>query len=1248
MRIVVDLQACQTESRSRGIGRYSMALAKAMVRQDRGHETWIALSNSFEGTIEPIRSTFDGLMPQERIVVFQLPGSVAETDLGNSWRCRAGEKIRESFLANLAPDVLHVASVFEGLHDDAVTSVRPNGGFNTAVTLYDLIPLLRQEMYLADPCAREWYFRKLQALKNAGLLLAISEHSRREAIAALQLPEDRVITISTAADGQFRQHEYSREERADLTGRYGLTRPFLMYTGGIDHRKNIEGLIKSYALLPEMLQEKYQLAIVCNVGESDRRRLESLAGQFGVGNGQVLLTGFVTDEELVGLYNTCALFVFPSLHEGFGLPALEAMSCGAPVIGSNTSSIPEVIGRNDALFDPGDIDAMAAKIQEALTDEAFRDTLKRHGLEQAKRFSWDATANRLLDAFEHLIPEPRAREHPRGCRLPLPRLAFVSPLPPEKSGIADYSATLLPELARHYDIEVVVEQPSVEDPWLTANFPVRTVSWFDAQAEDYDRVLYQMGNSPFHRHMFRLLERHPGVVVLHDFFLGQVLHHMDVSGYLPGAFTRALYVSHGYAALLDEWRAGQDAAAWRFPCNRPVLTNATGVVVHSKLAMQLAETWYGAGSASEWQYIPLVRAIPPNADRQAARQRLGLNDEDFLVCSFGMLGPTKLNDRLLEAWLDSPLARDGRTQLVFIGESPAGTFGGGLGRKIACSDAGRRINITGFASAELYRTYLSAADVAVQLRSLSRGETSASILDCLSYGIPTIANANGWAAELPSGTTERLGDEFTQRELTEALMRLRTDDDLRATLSRRAAQFVRDHHAPGRIGGLYHDAIERFAADSPQKAYRDLVRSVATVVALAKPKKQGLLDVAASIAANRPSHPPWQLLVDASVLAVRDAQSGIQRVVRAVGRELLAHPPQGHRVEPVYCDAMGEFRYARNLATSMLGIVNPSLEDDPIEVRPGDTYLGLDLGAHFVPSKERFFQGLRDRGIHVYFVVYDLLPLQRPDYFPEMEAIFASWLRTVVSVADGVVCISRAVADELLAWPDNSDVQRLRALDVGYFHLGADIPVAIVPSRTVPTSATAGPELPTQPFFLMVGTVEPRKGYAQALAGFEHLWAQGVDANLVIVGKQGWGVEPLAARIRAHSELGKHLFWQEGADDELLLRLYASATAVLIASEGEGFGLPLVEAARHGLPIVARDIPVFREVAGDHAFYFRGETPDDLAGAITAWLELRTAKRIPTTVDMPWLTWAQSTAQLLSVIRDGNWYARWPRTRGAS
>lgn len=1248
MRIVLDLQGAQTANRLRGIGRHTEALTSALLRRAHGHEIHVVLNGLLAESVGPLRTAFEGLLPQERIHVWETPGPVRELDPMNAWRLRVAERLREAFLLSLRPDLVHIFSLFEGLIDDAVTSI---GAFSTdmptSVTLHDLIPLLHRETYLADPVHEAWYERKIGHLRRARLWLAVSESSRREGIEHLGLPEERVVNISSAADARFRPVALGADGETAVRNRYGLKRPFVMYTGGIDTRKNIEGLIHAYARLPDTIRYSHQLAIVCDASREDRARMERLADRSGLGPDEVVMTGFVPDEDLVALYSLCRLFVFPSWHEGFGLPALEAMACGAPTIGADTSSLPEVIGRRDALFDLRDEKAMAAKMGEALTDAVFREDLARHGLEQARRFSWDETARRTLEAFEQLHEDERER-----CRAvaALPsrrlRLAYVSPLPPERSGIADYSAELLPELARHYDIDVVVDQMEVSDPWVRANCPIRDAAWFDTHANLYDRIVYHFGNSLFHRHMFGLLERHPGVVVLHDFFLSGVLAALEGEGLEPGVWVQALYRSHGYPAVASRYSPDGPAGEtiWKYPCNLPVLQAAAGVMVHSESSRRLAESWYGANSAVDWAVVPHPRARVGPVNRRAARTALGYGEEDFVVASFGMLGPTKLNHRLLSAWLASGLAEETTCRLIFVGENEGGAYGAKIQDMIRGSGRGERIRVTGFASRDLYRRHLEAVDVAVQLRTLSRGETSRSVLDCMAHGLATVVNAHGAMAELPKEGTWQIADRFEDEELAAALVHLRDHPTERREIGRRAQAHVQAIHAPRAVADRYTEAIEAFYR-GPATVRPRLVRLLASMEET-PPTEEDWLRMAAAIAADLPgTRSGPQLLVDVSLLVQEDLRTGIQRLARGVLRELLLHPPKGYRVEPVYATAEGPYRYARAFTLRFLGCPDRALDDEVVELGKGDRFLGLDLAPHPLPRHTDSLSRLRRMGGEVYVVVYDLLPIRYPDWFPpELCGIFQNWLETVVSETDGALCISQATADDLTQWLEERPPGRTRPFRVGWFRLGADVR-ATLPTDGVPKGFEDEIDrLRRRPSILMVGTVEPRKGHAQALAAFERLWAQGFEANLVVVGKEGWMVGDLVRRLRHHPERGRRLFWFEGVSDEALERLYTSASGLLMASRGEGFGLPLVEAARHGIPILARDLPVFREVAGGHAEYFRAETPDELARAIGGWLGKLGRGTAPDPSGISLATWSESTADVIGLLTEPdhpNWRYRW-------
>lgn len=1247
MRLVIDMQGAQTASRFRGIGRYTLALVQEMARQKGEHEILLALNAGYPDTIEPIRAAFADLLPADTIHVFEVAGPVSGNNPANDARRKAAEAMLEAFLAILHPDVILVPSLFEGFDENAVTSVHTlRNAIPTAVVLYDLIPLIHRQIYLADAKMERWYFGKLNHLKRADLLLSISESTRREAVDYLNFPEDAVVNISTAIDSTFCPIALNDTQRAHLKNAYGIDRPFVMYAGGVDLRKNLDGLFRAFASLPTDMRSAYTLVLVGREAFVLKNDILAVAKQAGLQQNDLIFTGYVPDDDLVLLYNACTLFVFPSWHEGFGLPVLEAMACGKAVIAANSSSLPEVVGREDALFPPRDDAALSAKMAEVLSNTEFRQELERHGLQQAKKFSWATSARRAWEALENLhaqhASQRQAASNPLTKRL---RLAFVSPLPPEKTGIADYAAELLPELARHYDITVIAQQAEVDDTWVHANAPIRDAAWFRQHARQFDRVVYQFGNSPFHSHMFDLAAEIPGMVVLHDFYLSWPIWYRDEHGLAPHSWARELLAGHGWNAVRERFKVGNwtDVVelATAYPCNLSVLQHALGLIVHSDFSRHLARQFYGKKAAAHWTTIPHLRQPAQKIDKTAARQKLGLPLDDFVTCSFGLLGHTKLNHRLLDAWLASPLAKDPRCRLVFVGENHGGEYGQSMVKTIAQSAAKDRIIITGWASTEAFRGWLAAADMAVQLRTLSRGETSGTVLDCMNHGLPTIVNAHGAMAELPRDVVWMLPDEFSDAQLIEALTTLWQDQARRAELGTRAAKHIRTQHHPRTCADQYAEAIESAYARAGQALY-GLNKTLPMQLPPLLPNE--FIHLAKVLAANFPPQPRRrQLLLDVSAIVHHDLKTGIERVTRALLAQITLNPPEGWAVEPVYAttDRPG-YRYARQFMCRFLNIPTDWAEDAPVQVWPGDVFFGLDFHPHVVPAQESTLQSWRDRGISVYFVVYDLLPVLMPEVFPEgSKEGHQRWLNTITRF-DGALCISRAVADELYDWLQTFGDKRHRPFALHWFHLGADVDNS-APTRGLPGDA---PQilhsLKDRPTFLMVGTIEPRKGYLQTLQAFDSLWAQGADINLVIVGKEGWKPVPDNQRrdiprtiqaLRNHNELGKRLFWLEGISDEYLEQVYAASTCLIAASYGEGFGLPLIEAAQHGLPMLVRDIPVFREVTEGHAHFFAdSRDPEVIANAVRAWLSLYRDGKHPHSDVIPHLTWAESARNTLDIV----------------
>lgn len=623
MRILIDMQGAQSESRFRGIGRYSLALALGVARNAGEHEVWLALNGALAPAIADLRRAFDGLVPQDRIRVFDIVTPVAEINSANTARCRAAEMLREHFIEQLEPDVVLVTSLFEGYIDDSVVSA---GRFadpgRTAVVLYDLIPFLNPDAYLSTPEQRQHYAGKIASLRAAGLLLAISDYTRQEAIEALGLDPQGVVAISTAVDDSFRPAPPGPELPA-LRARLGIVRDIIMYApGGFDARKNIDGLIVAYSLLPAALRARHQLVIASKLGEHERRVMTEHARHHGLAPDELVLTGYVSDTELVELYRSAALFVFPSKHEGFGLPALEAMACGAIVIGANNTSIPEVIGCEEALFDAASPQAISDKIAQVLGDPALQARLREHGRAQAARFSWNVTARKALRA----LAAHHARQAPAATSAPRRRLAFVSPLPPLANASAAQALRLLPGLAERFDIELVADQDEVVLPPALAALPLRSAQWFAQHAGSYDQVLYQFGNDPAHRYLFALAAQHPGVVVLRDFFVGEALLAARDDG---AAWADALYEAHGYHAVAAAMVEGPAQAGRDYPCNLAALEGAHWIVADAPATRELAQRWYGA-QAANWSLVEPgpdageeARRYAEILDRAALRARSG-------------------------------------------------------------------------------------------------------------------------------------------------------------------------------------------------------------------------------------------------------------------------------------------------------------------------------------------------------------------------------------------------------------------------------------------------------------------------------------------------------------------------------------------------------------------------------------------------------------------------------------------------
>jgi glycosyltransferase involved in cell wall biosynthesis len=226
--------------------------------------------------------------------------------------------------------------------------------------------------------------------RRAAAIIADSENSKRRILEQLGITPAKVSVIPVALGGEFRNTPLTDRVRA----RYAITDPYILYLGAFKPHKNLPRLLQAFAGLDDSHRSAHQLVLAGGDRKAQQTCL-ALARSLGIA-GRVVVPGQIHNGDLPALYSGCALFVLPSLDEGFGLPALEAMACGAPVIASNRGAIPEVVGEAAILFDPENVQAMTAAIARVLTHAELKATLRQQGLARARKFSRDATATRVL------------------------------------------------------------------------------------------------------------------------------------------------------------------------------------------------------------------------------------------------------------------------------------------------------------------------------------------------------------------------------------------------------------------------------------------------------------------------------------------------------------------------------------------------------------------------------------------------------------------------------------------------------------------------------------------------------------------------------------------------------------------------------------------------------------------------------------------------------------------------------------
>ena len=773
--VLVDVQATQSTShRDRGVARYTAELAAALWR---GHRP---LVHSF--LLNP------DLLPPGSVEPLVASGRVAYSDRGDFGDAR----------------LLHVASPIE--LDVPISRLWPaaaaSRGLRLAVTLYDLIPEIFAERYLADPGLRRRYRARLELVRAADLVLAISETTARDAVDRLHLPDDKVVVVGAAASAAYARAAPGTDAIAAARAAVpGLEPRFVLYTSGMDDRKNFLGLFRAWARLPDAVRNEWQLVMVCSMDPPTRNHLEHLARGLGI-ESRLLLPGFVPDSVLQLLYQATDLFVFPSLYEGFGLPVAEALACGARTIGSSTSAVAEQLVP-EARFDPASDTAMAAAIERALTDDTTRSVLDRQAGRQLP--GWDIVADRVAGAYERLL----ARPGPAPRRRPL--VAFVTPLPPAAGGVADFSFRLLAELREHCDVHAFADGRRHVDPALgpprapegVEVLPVRYLVDHERARGGYDCVVYCIGNSEFHTGALAQLRRRSGVVLAHEVRLTDLYAlSADEPGAVPGGFEACLDAmyeglpagigANGRLAPDDAERTGVLMAA-------EIVALADRVVVMSDFAADRLRLDVDAEQADRVGVLPFAgRDVVEDATPTAVREPI--------VASFGIVNDVKQNS-LPVAALRGVIERCPDASLVFVGPC-ADAERERLTKLAATMGVEDRVVVTGAVTDAEYASWLDRAAVAVQLRRAANGECSGSVADCLASGVVPIVTGIGAGRDLPADAVIGVGSSVSPADLADVVVDLLRDPERRSRLAAAGRAHAAGHSHAVLARRLFEEVIE--------------------------------------------------------------------------------------------------------------------------------------------------------------------------------------------------------------------------------------------------------------------------------------------------------------------------------------------------------------------------------------------------------------------------------------------------------
>jgi hypothetical protein len=491
-----------------------------------------------------------------------------------------------------------------------------------------------------------------------------------------------------------------------------------------------------------------------------------------------------------------------------------------------------------------------------------------------------------------------------------------------------------------------------------------------------------------------------------------------------------------------------------------VIDQAIGLISHSPFSLKVARDSYPEGFAAPYRIIKQMVNIPESIDaatRCATRVALGLGEKDFVVATFGHVAWTKCGDRLLEAFLSSSLAGDDNARLLFVGELAKDAFGNALRERIEKSGLGERIRMTGYVDESTYARYLIATEVAVQLRTHTRGETSKAVLDCLAAAVPIIVNDAASFRDYPDHVVMKIAADPDSAELARRLSSLLAQPRTLAQAGAAGRSYAIAEHAGERIAVEYALAIDEMLQRHAAASLAGGIRDLGGLLAARSPSDAVVAASARALHAMQPAmlFRTQRLLIEVSNVADKNRVTGLQRVVSAIVRELyVSKRPgfsplavrlhEGHLVEATeWLDSQGLLTDSEASAATPFAV----------DIERADCLLMLDASSSRLEKYADVFAAVRAANGVIYTVIFDPVPVRTPATLQYgMGQPAHHWLERAVDESDGLVCISRAMADDLLDVARSRPRAKTKVMRVGYWPLGTDF-IDATGARTAPNAA---------------------------------------------------------------------------------------------------------------------------------------------------------------------------------------------------